>query len=232
MIDRASWWSVRTALVALVAVLAVSLPAGAAEPAKEILALGSFGFLDEAGVLAATGARLKQEVGSGDLKDQFKVIVLANVAFDALPEAVQVGLPGFVRAGGALLITGGPQSFGSGGYDAIAELVPFELRNRSDFRVMPFRSPVPLQPDHPVLAGVRFETIGALNDMNPRPGATEILRMSGGGNAGYPYPLIAEIAVGSGRVLGFAFDLADLGGMPDRDRLMQNALSYLSDAAR
>jgi len=194
--------------------------------------LGSAGILDEASVLAATGTRVVSEVGPGDLSQQFRVIVLANVAFGALPEPVQLGLSDFVNAGGGLLVTGGPQAFGSGGYDAIAELVPFQLRSRSDWRAIPFRSPVPVQPSHPVLAGVRFETVGAVNDMTPRPGATEILRMPGGGPAGYPYPLIAEMVVGGGRVLGFAFDLQDLGGMPDRDRLVQNALTYLAEAAR
>jgi len=232
MISRTSSRPLGTALVALLALIAWALPCGAAEPPRGILALGSVGFLDDGGLLAATGSRIAHEAGPGDLRQQFKVVVLANVAFAALPEPVQLGLTSFVSAGGSLLLTGGPQAFGSGGYDAIPELVPFELRSRGDWRSMPFRSPVPVQPGHPVLAGVTFTTIGAVNDMNPRPGAAEIMRMPGGGTAGYPYPLIAEIGVGAGRVLGFAFDMDDLGSMPDRDRLVQNALTYLAEAAR
>ena len=48
----------------------------------------------------------------------------------------------------------------------------------------------------------------------------------------YPYPLIAEIGVGAGRVLGIAFDLNDFSGMRDRDQFIQNTVSYLVSVSR
>jgi hypothetical protein len=91
---------------------------------------------------------------------------------------------------------------------------------------------------------VTFITVGNVNDMNPRPGALEILQSAGGGGAGlragggvtggggYRYPLIAEVGVGSGVVIGIAFDLNDFAGMRDRDLFVQNTLTYLLAASR
>lgn len=217
------------------------LPAAAAgEASRMILALGDTAFLDAANIQAATGAEVKTEMGESQLKD-FSLIVLANVAFSALPAVVQQGLVPYVNEGGAVLITGGAQSFGSGGYQAVASVIPFEIRSTGDWRATPFRPPVPLQPGHPILAGVSFITVGNLNDMNPRPGATEILQAAGGGSAGrvggagggsYPYPLIAELTVGAGRVIGIAFDLNEFSGMPDRNLFVGNTVGYLLSVSR
>jgi hypothetical protein len=77
--------------------------------------------------------------------------------------------------------------------------------------------------------------------MNPRPGATEILRAAGGGSAGrvggtgggsYPYPLIAEMSVGAGRVIAIALDLNEFSGMRDRDLFVRNTIGYLLSASR
>jgi len=161
-----------------------------------------------------------------------------------LPPSIQDELVNFVCGGGTLLISGGAQSFGSGGYKAVAPIIPFEIRSDSDWRFITFRPPVPLQPGHPILAGVTFITIGTVNDMNPRPGALEILQSAGGGGVGlrsgtgrtgggsYLYPLIAEVGVGSGLVVGIAFDLNDFAGMRDRDLFVQNTLTYLLAASR
>jgi len=206
-----------------------------------ILALGNTGLLNAADIQAATGAAVKQDMGQFQLKD-FAVIVLANVAYTALPGPVQQGLVEYVTNGGAVLITGGPQSFGSGGYQAVAPIIPFEIRTPSDWRPTPFRPPVPIQPGHPMMAGVEFLTVGAVNDMNPRPDASEILQAAGGGSAAgratgrgggsFPYPLIAEIGVGAGRVIGIAFDLNDFAGMRNRDLFVRNTVGYLLRASR
>jgi uncharacterized membrane protein len=205
-----------------------------AQSARMILALGSTGFLDPRSIQAATGAEVMRDLGKFQLKD-FSLVVLANIAFPALPDPVQQGLVQYVTDGGALLITGGSQSFGSGGYQAVASIIPFEIRASSDWRTTAFRPPVTLQPGHPILAGVEFITVGAVNDMNPRPDATEIVRAAGGGSAGgvsYPYPLIAEIGVGAGRVIGIAFDLNEFAGMRDRDLFVRNTIGYLLNASR
>jgi hypothetical protein len=238
----------RTRLVVGIALLLAlgCLPGtAAAQSARMILVLGSASFLDAKDIQAATGAEVKTSLDKFQLKD-FSVVVLANVAFPALPGPVQEGLVQYVNGGGALLITGGAQSFGSGGYQAVASIIPFDIRSAGDWRFTPFRPPVPIRPGHPILAGVTFITVGTLNDMNPRGDATEILQAAGHGAAGgplapgrvgggggsYPYPLIAEVDVGAGRVLGIAFDLNEFAGMPDRDLFVRNTIGYLLRASR
>ena len=204
----------------------------AGQPSRVILALGNATFINPATVQQATSAEVRQDP-SIPLKD-VAVLVLANIPFKSLPQPIQDGLAEYVQAGGAVLLTGGPQAFGSGGYQPVADILPFRLRSESDWRNVPNRFPVVLQPGHPIIAGIAFISVQALNDMNPRPDATEILQTAGGGAAGggmYPYPLIGEIGVGRGRVVGIAFDLNDFAGMRDRDLFMQNTLTYLLAAS-
>lgn len=212
------------------------------QPSRAIVVLGNAAFVNDASVQQATGAAVSRDPGM-PLQD-VAVLVLANTPLFSLPQPIRDGLVDYVGGGGAVLITGGAQSFGSGGYKAVAPIVPFEIRSDNDWRFISFRPPIPLQPGHPIISGVTFITIGTVNDMNPRPGALEILQSAGGGSAGlragggvtgggsYLYPLIAEVAAGSGRVIGIAFDLNDLAGMRDRDLFVQNTLTYLLAASR
>jgi hypothetical protein len=212
--------------------------AGQTTPA--ILALGNAGFLNPAGVEQATGTPLSQDPHT-PLND-VPLLILANISFPSLPQPIQDGLVAYIEGGGTLLITGGAQSFGSGGYKAVAALIPFQIRSDNDWRAISFRPPVPLQPGHPILAGVSFITVGAVNDMNPRPDAAEILQSAGGGRAGigaggtgggsFLYPLVAEVRVGAGRVIGIAFDLNEFAGMRDRDLFVRNTLTYLVAASK
>jgi hypothetical protein len=212
-------------------------PAG--QGPRVILALGNPSFINAAAVKQATGAEVSQDASMP--LPQVAVLVLANAPLASLPQAIQERLVAYVSSGGALLITGGSQAFGSGGYQAVASIIPFQIRSDNDWRFISFRPPVPLQPGHPILAGVSFITVGTVNDMTPRPNATEILQSPGGGRApsaggtvgggSYLYPLIAELAVGSGRVIGIAFDLNDFAGMRDRDLFIQNTLGYLLAAS-
>ncbi len=231
-------------LVGVVWALAAPSSMAPAQSSRMILALGNTGFLDPANIQAATGAVMKTDLGQSQLKD-FAVLVLVNVPLAGLPGPVQHDLVQYVNDGGAVLIAGGADSFGSGGYQAVASILPFEIRSTNDWRSTPFRSPVPLQPGHPILAGVTFIPVGGLNDMNPRPDATEILQAAGGGSAArrapgggvggggsYPYPLIAELAVGAGRIVGIAFDLNEFAGMQDRDLFVRNTMAYLLAASR
>lgn len=226
----------RTPLAALAGALlfvAGASAAAAGEHPRVILALGDATFLNPAAVQQATGAEVKKDP-SIPLKE-VALLLLANTPFTSLPPSIQDGLPEYIRTGGAALLTGGPQAFGSGGYQSVADLLPFQLRSQSDWRNIPHRFPVVVRSGHPVIAGVAFISIQAVNDMNPRPDATEILQTAGGGSAGggmYPYPLMAEIGVGAGRVIGMAFDLNDFAGMRDRDLFIQNTLSYLLAASR
>jgi hypothetical protein len=212
------------------------------QPSRTILVLGDAAYITDADIRQAAGVPVSRDPAT-PLQD-VAVLVLANIAFPSLPHPIQNGLVDFVNGGGSVLITGGAQSFGSGGYKAVASIIPFEIRSDSDWRFITFRSPVALQPGHPILAGVTFITVGTINDMNPRPGAVEILQSPGGGGAGtrvggghagggsFLFPLIAEVAVGAGRVIGIAFDLNDFAGMPDRDLFVRNTLTYLLAASR
>ena len=214
--------------------------AAAGQPARTILVLGDAAYINDASVQQATGAAISRDPGT-PLQD-VAVLVLANIALPSLPQPIRDGLVNYVSSGGAALITGGARSFGSGGYKTVAPLIPFEIRSDNDWRFIAFRPPVPLQPGHPILAGVSFITVGTINDMNPRPDALEILQSAGGGRAvgpgqvggggGFLYPLIAEVSVGSGRVIGIAFDLNDFAGMRDRDHFVQNTLTYLLATSR
>ena len=219
-------------LVGIFVMLGWAAAAEAAGP-RVILALGNVSFIDAQAILKATGAEVTQDPGKAPLKD-VAVLVLADVPFGSLPQPVQGGLIEYVNSGGALLITGGAQSFGSGGYQAVAPIIPFEIRSDNDWRAFPFRSPIPLQPGHPILAGILgqgFFTIGTLNDMNPRSGATEILQSPGGGGS-FMSPLIAELGVGAGRVVGVAFDPNRLTGWDLRDLFVRNTLDYLLASSR
>ena len=226
--------------LSLLMILIVAGPAAAAEHLpKLVLALGDTSYLRE-DVVAEAGAALRTELGEFGL-DEYSLLVLANVPLAAVPSAVREGLPEFLSKGGSLLLTGGPGAFGSGGYEAIAPILPFGLRGGADWRVNPFKPVLLLQTGHPIFAGVSFPTIGAFNDLNPRPGASELAQYQGGGvaapgvgvggGAKFASPLIAEAAVGSGAVVGVAFDLgAEIrGSWGAGSQFVRNLVKYLVD---
>lgn len=214
------------------------MPYGKAEAAKLILALGDDSFLTAPALTPIPGTEITNDLGDRDILE-FAVIVLSNIPYTILPRAVQERLPEFLDRGGSLLITGGPNAYGSGGYQAIAPLVPFEIRGTTDWIAVPFKAIVLLRPDHPILAGVTFPTVGNFNDLNPRkPGTIEIAQYAGGRTfdqfgqvigSQFPSPLIAEQRAGRGDVLGIAFDVGrELGsGWADGPRFVQNVLTYL-----
>lgn len=211
-------------LIALLLGAGLWSSSAAEETSKRILVLGDASYLPAE---AVAGAEIARELGEGDLM-RFAVVILSNIAYSQLPGTVQEGLTGFVEQGGALLITGGPNGYGSGGYQPIAAILPFEIRTNDDWRVVPFREVIPLEPGHPILQEVTFRTVGSFNDLNPRRGATEIAQYAGAG-VGFPSPLIAERYAGQGAVLGVALDLGQevRGGWADGDRFVRNLLTYL-----
>ena len=226
--------------LALLMILVVAGPAAAAEPPpKLVLALGDTSYLSEDAVGQA-GAALRTELGEFGL-DEYSLLVLANVPLAAVPGEIREGLPDFLGKGGSLLVTGGPGGFGSGGYQAIAPILHFGLRGGGDWRANPFKPVLLLEPGHAIFAGVTFPTIGAFNDLNPHPGASELARyqggglaapdVGGGGGAKFASPLIAEAGVGSGAVVGVAFDLgAEIrGGWAAGSQFAQNLVKYLVD---
>lgn len=216
--------------VGLWLLLGASLTASAAQESRLILALGDTGFLDPAAIQAATGGRVVREMGGRKLKD-VSAVILADVAYGALPPRVRDGLVAYVNAGGALLITGGPRSWGAGGYQALAPILPFKILGRQDWGAVPFREPVPIYPGHPILTGVEFMPIGTVNWVEVAPGATEILRLAGSSH-NYPQTLIAAKRSRAGEVLGMTFDPNRLSGMRDLGRFVGNVIASLLAASR
>jgi len=217
--------SPRRGLLGLLLGLLIFPRPGAAEPSKLILALGDDSYFSAEAVRAWTNAEVKNELGERDLLE-FAVVILSNIPYAAVPTAVQERLPESVSEGGSLLITGGPSSFGSGGYQAIAPLVPFQFLGTDDWHAFPFKMVLPLQPNHPIVQGVTFRPTGTFNDLNPKPGAKEIARYAGGRL--YPSPLINEQQVGQGTVVGVALDLSrEVNGWEDGNRFVQNLFVYL-----
>lgn len=199
--------------------------AAAAEPSKLVLSLGDGSYVPAE---AVNGAEVTNELGDRDLLE-FAVVILSNIPYNQLPGAVQEHLPEFLDQGGSLLITGGPNAYGSGGYQAMSAVLPFEIRTSDDWRTVPFKPIMPVQSGHPILRGVTFRTVGTFNDLNPRRGAIEIAQYPGGG-LGFPSPLVAELRVGQGTVLGVAFHLGQEveSRWADGNRFVQNVLTYLT----
>jgi hypothetical protein len=195
-----------------------------AQPTKLVLALGDDSYVPAE---AVTGTEVANELGDRDLME-FAVVILSNIPYNQLPGAVQEHLTEFLDQGGSLLITGGPNAYGSGGYQAMSAVLPFEIRTSDDWRTVPFKPIIPVQSGHPILRGVTFRTVGTFNDLNPRAGAVEIAQYAGGGT-GFPSPLIAEQRVGQGTVVGVALDLGRelQNGWRDGNRFVQNLLTYL-----
>jgi len=212
-------------------VLVLAGPAAAAQHLPKLaLALGDTSTLSEE-AFAEAGAAVRTELGEFDL-DEYSLLVLANVPLAGVPAEVREGLAEFLSRGGSLLVTGGSGAFGSGGYEAIVPVLPFALRGGPDWRANPFKPVLLLEPGHPIFAGVAFPTVGAFNDLNPRPGASELAQYQGGATvagAKFPSPLVAEARFGSGTVVGVAFDLgAEIrSGWEAGPLFVRNLVKYL-----
>ena len=221
-------------VIGLLLGLSVWSHAGVANASKLILILGDDSYMSAEAVTAWTDAEVRNELADRELLE-FAVVILSNIPYGAVPAAVQERLSEFMSEGGSLLITGGPNSFGSGGYQAIAPYIPFEIRAPQDWRSFAFKPIIPVQEGHPILQGVTFRTIGTFNEVNPKRGeATEIAQYAGGATAistFYPSPLIAEQQMGQGTVIGVAFDLSKeiSNGWAGGNRFVQNVVVYLVD---
>lgn len=219
----------------------------AAGAGRMILSLGDDSYLTWSEVESTTGAVVKRELGESPLA-AFSLVILSNASYGSLPEAVRDGLADYLARGGAVLVTGGKQSYGSGGYagTALADLLPLKPR-RDDFGYNPYGPTLLLQPRHPILQGVALPPMGYFNDLELNSGAVEIAQyrkgskaaFAGGGDPGgreiagggrRTMPLIAEKSVGQGTILAIALDMAlplDKDVWKDRDRFARNCIEYL-----
>jgi hypothetical protein len=214
-----------------------------------ILSLGDDSYITWSELQSQAGAVVVREQGDATLAG-FSLIILSNISYASLPEGVRDGLPGYLEQGGSLLITGGKQSFGSGGYAGtqLADLLPLRP-TRDDWLPHPFGPTFILQPNHPILRGVVVPTMAFFNELDLSGGAVEIAQyrkaskagIVGGGDPGggqiqgggrRPMPLIAERRPGAGTVLAVALDLTLTGEWKDRDHFARNCVDYLLQQSR
>lgn len=145
---------------------------------------------------------------------RYDVIVLGSFAADAWSAEEQKRLAAWVAEGGALVLLGGDESFGAGGYAAspLAPLMPWQIRadepraQRSDVVV----AVPPGATGHPVMRGVAEALVAAGSPViascnrpgSPRPGATPLLVAEDQGRQ----VVVALQTFAKGKVLGIATD--------------------------
>lgn len=202
----------------------------AAKNSPAILSLGDDSYITWSEMESRTGVVVKRELGETRLTD-YQVLILSNISYASLPETVRDGLADYLGRGGSVLITGGKQSYGSGGYAGteLAELLPLRP-SRDDWLPHPFGSTLILQPSHPILTGVEIPTMAFFNEVELNVGGVEIARYVR--TQRLPYPLIAERSVGGGTILAVAPDMTLTGDWKDRDRFAQNCVEYLLKRSR
>jgi hypothetical protein len=214
-----------------------------------ILSLGDDSYINWSEVQSQTGAMVVREQGDVPLAG-FSLLVLSNTSYASLPEGMRDGLQGYLEQGGSLLITGGRQSYGSGGYAGteLADLLPLRP-SRDDWLPHPFGPTFILQPGHPILKGVEVPTMAFFNELDLNGGAVEIAQYRKASKAGVvggrdpgggqiqgggrrPMPLIAERKSAGGTILAVALDLTLTGEWKDRNRFAQNCVEYLLQQSR
>jgi hypothetical protein len=220
-----------------------------ADNSPMILSLGDDSYITWSEVEARTGAAVRRELGEDPLTG-YSVLILSNINYASLPEAVRDGLREYLGRGGSVLVTGGKQSFGSGGYAGteLADLLPLRP-SRDDWLPHPFGPTLILQPGHPILAGIEVPTMAFFNELDLNSGAVEIGQYRKASKAGIvggkdpgggevqgggrrPMPLIAEGRVGDGTILAVALDMTLTGDWKNRDRFAQNCVDYLLKRSR
>ena len=196
-----------------------------AQGTRLILSLGDDSYITWSDVESRAGAAVKRELGELPLTE-FSALVLSNLSYASLPEAVRGGLQEYLARGGSVLITGGKHSFGSGGYAGteLGDLLPLRP-SRDDWLVHPFGSTLILQPGHPILREVQIPTMAFFNELELNGGAVEIAQYVK--TRRLPWPLIAERSLGGGALLAIALDMTVTGDWNDRDRFAQNCIEYL-----
>lgn len=216
---------------------------------RMILSLGDDSYITWSEVESRTGAVVNREPGEWPLTD-FSVLILSNISYASLPEGVRDRLGEYLAHGGSLLVTGGKQSYGSGGYAGteLAALLPL-LPSRDDWLPHPFGPTLILHPGHPILKEVEIPTMAFFNELDLNGGAVEIAEYRKASKAGIvggrdpgggeiqgggrrPMPLIAERSAGAGIVLAIALDMMLTGDWRDRDRFAQNCVEYLLQRSR
>jgi uncharacterized membrane protein len=193
-----------------------------------ILSLGEDSYLPKTVIEASTGAKFIDGLGSKKL-GEIQLVILSNIDCTSLPDPLRDGLVDYLQNGGALLITGGARSFGSGGYgnSNLAGILPFQIMVPRDWQPSRSGNIVPTDKSHPVFSGVDFlktPLINQFNNLGWQPGARGIAMFAKFGQQ----PLIAERNVGAGIIFGIAFNMAETGSIwPQGNRFCLNLIGYL-----
>ena len=193
-----------------------------------ILSLGEDSYLPKSALEASTGAKFIEGLGDKKL-EEIQVVILSNIGFTSLPDPLRDGLVGYLQNGGALLITGGARSFGSGGYgnSNLAGMLPFQIMYPRDWQPSRMGDIVPIDKSHPVFSGVDFlktPLVNQFNNLGQQPGAHGVARFVKFDQQ----PLISERNVGAGLIFGIAFNMAETSSFwPQEDRFCLNLIRYL-----
>ncbi len=193
-----------------------------------ILSLGEDSYLPKNAIEASTGAKFLDSLGNKKL-EEIQLVILSNIGHTSLPEPLRDGLVGFLQNGGALLITGGARSFGSGGYgnSNLAGILPFQIMYPRDWQPSRMGDIVPIDKGHPVFSGVdilKTPLINQFNNLGWQPAAHGIAMFAKFDQQ----PLIAEGNVGAGFIFGIAFNMAETASVwPQENRFCLNLIRYL-----
>ena len=193
-----------------------------------ILSLGEDSYLPKSVIEASTGAKFIDAVGSKKL-GEIQLVILSNIDYTSLPGPVQDGLVEYLQNGGALLITGGARSFGSGGYgnSNLAGMLPLQIMVPRDWQPSRAGNILPIDKSHPVFSGVDFlktPLVNQFNNLGWQPGAHGIAMFAKFDQQ----PLVAERNVGGGIIFGVAFNMAEMISIwPQGNRFCLNLIGYL-----
>jgi hypothetical protein len=204
---------------------------GAPEVAKSesplILSLGEDSYIPKGSIEGATGAQFLKELGAKKL-EEVQVVILSNIDYPNLPDGVRDGLVDYLRNGGALLMTGGARSFGSGGYGnaKLAGMLPLQILYPRDWQ--PSRRGLIefLVPSHPVFSGLdplKMPLVDSFNNLGVGNGSllAQFSKFE-------RQPLMAERGVGNGWVFGIALNMAEISSQwPEGDRFSYNLIQHL-----
>jgi len=145
----------------------------------------------------------------------YKCVILGSFPAQHLDNESYEALKKYVEGGGSVIFTGGPDSFGRGGYAAspVAPLLPWQI-GASERKIRAGRFPVMVPPEgveHSLMSAtadiLRETTSPVLDSINPvgrlRSGALSLMNASAGGET---VAVVALQSYGAGRALGLATD--------------------------